>query len=136
MSSKYKQGDKVKMSKAAAAWILEHPEAWQCPRTGELDGYDGYALDAMATLLEEPPVGVVGAHGAECGTYFVKYKNHEAVYTAYKDFYSATHVEIDVELSPKTAKHLSKLAKAANTTPGIAAAVLICAKTLSLSRLL
>lgn len=132
MRPKYKIGDKVKMSKAAAAWILKHPEAWLCPRTGELEGYDQYVLTAMATLLEEPPIGVICAQGADSNAFLVDYESYSSYYEAGIDFYPATHVEVDVELSPKTAKQLSKLAKAANTTTDIAAAVLICATALGL----
>lgn len=128
MKYNYKIGDKVKMTRSAAGWILEHPESWQCPRTGELEGFDACAIDAMLTLMGEPPVGTIKNVGIE-NAFKVKYsKAHESYYEADIDFYPASKVELELDIHLETLKLLQKIAKTAGVDLSTALTVLIAHK--------
>lgn len=131
MKHNYKIGDKVKMSCSAAEWILAHPECWQNPITGELVDYDGPVINAMLTLMGEPPIGTLTAQGLEQGNYFVKYPNdHTSVYESNKDFYPASKVEIELNLTKDTLDVLKKIADLSGVSKHDVLAVLLTAKTL------
>jgi len=129
--TKFKIGDKVKMSKAAAIWILEHPDAWETPRMGEPEDYDQYAIDAMLTLMGVPPIGTVGARGAEDGVFEITYsKAHEAFYEAHKDFYHASKVELDVKIDVRSLRRLNAISKLAGVDKSTALSVLLAMQIL------
>lgn len=129
MNNRYKIGNKVKMTRSAAEWILKHPECWRVPSTGELHGYDAPAIDAMATLLGEPPIGIITANGLEQEHYHVKYsKDHTSVYEGGADFYPASSVELAIDLRPGAAKLLKKIAKFAKVDESTVINVLVAHK--------
>lgn len=129
----FKKGDKVKPTKKWAEWMFEHLfESCVNSRTGEIpagSNYDNLMQLAMLVTMGCPIVGTV-IH-VYSFSYDISFGRYGSELIEGADLMPEHMVEVEVELTSKTAKLISKLAKSTGLSTEQCLSVLVTAGALS-----